>query len=57
MTSGYRTFTVVKPAWWKRHVVEAHMKSGLVYPMARFWSWDKADDLAEKLNTVLRESS
>lgn len=46
-------FTVEKPAWWRRHTVMIHlgMRTEVI---ARKWSWDLADSLAERLNRIAR---
>ena len=46
-------FTVVKPDGWRRHqvVCVAGEQSKVV---ERFWSWDRADDLAQNLNAIRR---
>lgn len=46
-------FSVVKPDGWRRHVVVA-TAPGIDVVVERFWSWDRADDLAQKLNGIMR---
>jgi hypothetical protein len=46
-------FTMEKPAWWRRYAVRAHVGA---YSRVTFrsWSWDKVDDMIEKLNESVR---
>lgn len=46
-------FTVENPAWWKRYVVVLHMGSWSSR-IFRSWSWDKADDQAERWNDTIK---
>lgn len=56
--SGSRTrfipvyFTMMKPAWWRRHTIWVHVGKQSE-PVARFWSWDKADDLLGRLLDIV----
>lgn len=46
-------FIVVKPAGWRRHQVVCTVGEA-PHVVERFWSWDRADNLATRLNTVRR---
>lgn len=41
-------FYMIKPAWYRRHVVIAQVGSQHI-PVMRSWSWDRADNLMFKL--------
>lgn len=49
-------FVVIKPAGWKRHEVVC-TAGGRHEVVERFWSWDRADNLAERLNSIRRTLS
>lgn len=47
------SFTVEKPSGWRRHEVVCYVNDQREV-VERFWSWDRADDLAERLNNIWR---
>lgn len=46
-------FTVHKPNGWAKHQVVCTVGE-VSEVVERFWSWDRADDLAERLNQIRR---
>lgn len=49
-------FSVVKPNGWRRHQVVCTWDDHQVV-VERFWSWDRAVDLANRLNEIRRSTS
>jgi hypothetical protein len=47
-------FYMTKPAWWKRHVVWMKLGENYATPIMKSWSWDRADDFLERLESVRR---
>jgi len=47
------SYSVTKPDGWRRHQVVCSV-GGTTYVVERFWSRDRADDLASRLNAIRR---
>lgn len=50
-----RRYTVEKPDGFRRHQVVCRV-GDTVTVIERFWQWDRADDLCERLNRIERTS-